>query len=105
MSPLDAAALVLFLAPLADWTAAVILLLVARQKPSNAAVTERATMQVILAFAATFAAVLGWAALTRITVGRDVALLSLTAALMLISVPAVIWLVMLIRGDFGRDDG
>lgn len=104
MNGLDVLAAALFLAPIPGWTATVILVAAALRPPRIAALTERAITSVVLSLAATAAAVLGFARLSRTPVDRDLVLLALAFVCFAVSIPAVVWLARFVRGDFGAGE-
>lgn len=99
MTPLDFIAAVLFVLPIADWVAAVILLASAHNQ-HIASLTERSRTAVILAVCASIVAVFAWARLAGTRLNTDVAVLGLVVVMIGISVPALNWLRLLIRGGF-----
>lgn len=98
MSVIDGIAVLLLIAPVVDWTAAVILAVAATRYPAIVTLRERAVVAVVLALAASSAAVLAANRLHLLTIHGDAAIGLLAVALVLLSLPAVYWLGLLLTG-------
>ena len=99
MTELDAISWVLILLAFSDWVATVTLLRAARVLNEDA-LSERASTSVILSIGASGAAVLGGAHLLRIEVPSLPNLGLLVLGLIALSVPQLVWLVLLAAGRF-----
>ena len=99
MSPLDAAAVLLFLAPIADWVAFVILS-AAANRSHIAALRERAIVAGILAACATIAALFAWVRLAGGRVDMDLAVTGLLVIMFGVSLPALNWLRLFVFDGF-----
>lgn len=84
-----------------DWGVA-LYLVAAAWKHRWAALIDRALTAVILAASATIAAILGLNRVVPLGLPPDVAILLLVVAIVLVSVPAVLWLYAYLAGKFGR---
>ena len=101
----DALAALLIVLPLFDWTVAAILGWLAVQNPKILTLRERAFAAVMLAFVATVAAVLAFARFGVLTMPNGVALTLIAIALVAVSVPAMVWLFLLVSGRFRLPKG
>lgn len=99
MTDLDAISWMLIVMAIADWIATVTLLYAARlvREP---ALSERATTSVVLSLGASAVAVLGAAHLLRVEIPSAPNLGLLVLGLMALSIPQLIWVVMLAMGRF-----
>lgn len=100
----DALAVLLVLLPAVDWMTALILISAARRHPGITALTERAHTALLLALSATLAGVLGLVRLGEVVLSNDLAIVLLGLSLVLVSLPALYWLVLYLTGRFGGDD-
>jgi hypothetical protein len=96
----DALAWLLVVAPCFDWIVAVILMFFAIRHPSILTLRERAITAVMLALVASVAAVLAFVRFGVLTMPNGLALSLLAAALVIVSIPAMVWLFLLITGRF-----
>lgn len=72
----------------------------AARTESNPALTERAVVSVILTVIALGAAYLGFARLGVVNVSNDLAIGILSAALLAVTLPQVVWFVLWLAGRF-----
>lgn len=86
--------------PIFDWIVAGILGVIAFRYPYILTLRERFVTALMLSGGATIAAVLGFVRFGILTLGNDEAILLLCIALILASVPAVVWLFLLVTGRF-----
>jgi hypothetical protein len=77
-----------------------VIFMFATRHEGNAALTERAITSVILSLVATMAAILGMARLGIVAVDNDLAVILLAGALILVSVPQLVWAISLATGRF-----
>jgi hypothetical protein len=101
----DALAALLLVLPLFDWTVAAILAWLAVHNPTILTLRERAFAAVMLAFVATVAAVLAFVRFGVLTMPNGVALTLIALALVAVSVPAMVWLFLLVTGRFRLPKG
>ena len=99
MSGLDVISWLLIVLAISDWIATVTLIRAARIVNEDA-LSERASTSVILSIGATGAAVLGGARLLHIEVPALPNLGLLVLGLVALSVPQLVWLVLLAAGRF-----
>lgn len=100
----DVLAVILVLLPVVDWATALMLLAAAHRNPGITALSERAHTALLLALSATLAGTLGLVRLGEVYIPNDVAILLLGISLVLVSLPALYWLVLYLTGRFGGDD-
>lgn len=98
MSLDDVSRLLMFLAA-CDWIFTAMIYIAARQM-KEPALTERATVSVILSLVATIAAVLGAARLGFVMLPPGWAVACLALGLVLVSVPQFVWVIGLALGRF-----
>jgi hypothetical protein len=96
----DVLAAVLLVLPVFDWAVAVILMWHAMRSPHILTLRERALAAVMLAFVATIAAFLAFVRFDVLVVPNEVALTLIGIALVAVSVPAMVWLFLLLTGRF-----
>lgn len=96
----DAFVWLVIVLPTFDWAVAVILGLIAHRYPAILTLRERFVTAVMLAIVATIAAGLGLVRFGVVTLGNGSALGLLVFAMVLASVPAVVWLFLLVTGRF-----
>lgn len=101
----DALAALLLVLPLFDWTVAAILVWLAVHNPQILTLRERAFAAVMLAFVATVAAVLAFVRFGVFELSNGAALTLIALALVAVSVPAMVWLFLLVTGRFRLPKG
>ena len=94
-----AAAAIIILLPF-DWVTAVILAWVSHQHPAILTLRERSVTAWIIALAGTIAAVLATVQFGVVSMRTQDALVLVALALVLMSLPSLLWLTMLVRGRF-----
>lgn len=96
----------LILLPPIDWMAALILGSLTLRYPHVLTLRERAVAAAIIACVASIAGVLAWSRLGFLAVSGETALFLLAGSLTLVSLPSVLWLLLLATGRFAipRDD-
>ena len=93
------AVLLILLVPF-DWFVALLLLYVSKQYPSILSLRERAVAALICAIVATLAGILGWARLGVFDIPNGLALGFIAIGLILVSIPALYWSFLLVRGKW-----
>lgn len=83
----------------ADWTSVAVIVYYARQHRNNV-LTERAIVAIILTVVGSIAALLGLGRLGIAPINGEVALTLLSVALVLVSLPQIIWALSLLTGRF-----
>lgn len=87
-------------APIVDWAVALVLLGLAVRYSSVLTLRERAMTAFILALVATIGSSLAGARLGMFAIPNELALLLLAIAIVGVSIPAVVWLLLLVTGRF-----
>lgn len=101
----DALVWLVIILPIFDWIVAVVLGVTAYRFPTILTLRERFVTAVMLAIVASIAAMLGFVRFGTFELGNGQAILLLCLALILASVPAVIWLFLLVTGRFRLPEG
>lgn len=103
MRLIDVLVLVIVFLPPIDWAAALILSFLSREHPDILVLRERAIAALVVAIAASVAGVLGWAFFGIVELPAGSSLYVLAIILILISVPSLVWLLMLAAGRWKLD--
>ncbi len=90
----------LIVLPVFDWLVAGILTYLSSKNPDILTLNERAVAAVMLAFVASIAAVLAFVRFGVLELPNGTALLLIAIALVVVSVPAMVWLFLLVTGRF-----
>ena len=90
----------LILIPPIDWIVATILTWLSIRYPGILTLRERAITAWILAFVATVAGFLGLVRIGAFAITNDLAIALLAGSLLLVSLPAIYWLLLLALGRF-----
>lgn len=99
----DVLVILLFVLPPFDIVVALRLFQLSRRNPGIVSLRERAVNAAALALAASIGSILAWSRVSMFRLGQDAILTLLSLALVVISVPALYWLVLLLTGRFRED--
>lgn len=97
---IDVLAAILLILPAFDWTVAGVLVYLARKNPDILTLKERAITAVALAIVASLAAILAFVRFGVLDVANELAITIIAVCLVVVSVPAMIWLFLLLTGRF-----
>ena len=95
-------ALLLFVLPIVDWTAAYLLYRAYKQSNNNLAIKERGRMAGVLAIATTLNGVLATFRLLEVHPSSAFVLLILSVSLLLVSIPDMYWLYLYFGNRFRK---
>ena len=90
----------LIILPPVDWLAAAVIGSVSRKHPHILSLRERAGVAIAIAVAASLGGVGAWVYLEFIDLPTDALILVIALALAIVSLPSVVWMVMLLTGRF-----
>lgn len=99
----DVLVILLLILPPFDIVVALRLFQLSRRNPDVVSLRERAVNAAALALAASAGSVLAWSRVGVFSLGQDMVLTLLSLALVVVSVPALYWLVLLVSGRFRED--
>lgn len=102
---IDILAWMLVVLPVFDWIVAGILVVMSMRNPEILTMGERAFAAVMLALVATLAAVLAFVRFGVLALPNGTALLLIAMALVAVSIPAMVWLFLLVTGRFRLPGG
>ena len=97
---IDVLAAILLVLPVFDWTVAIVLVYLAKTHPGILTLKERAVSAVALAIVASLAAVLAFVRFGVLDMANELAITIIAVCLVAVSVPAMIWLTLLLTGRF-----